>query len=29
MKLHKENENKEEEFESIAKLLGIDVEDLA
>ena len=29
MKLHKETENKEEEFESIAKLLGIDVEKLA
>jgi hypothetical protein len=26
MKLQKENENKEEEFESIAKVLGIDVE---
>ena len=27
--LHKANENKEEEFESIARMLGIDVEDLA
>jgi len=26
MKLQKENENKEEEFESIAKSLGINVE---
>jgi hypothetical protein len=29
MKLQKENENKEEEFESIAKSLGINVELLA
>ena len=29
MKLQKENENKEEEFESIARTLGIDVEQLA
>ena len=29
LKLQKENENKEEEFESIAKTLGIDVEALA
>ena len=29
MKLHKENEDKEEEFESIAKSLGIDIDRIA